>query len=247
MKTKSENQSQEFTAGEDEQIMLAYMKVDASRIEVLIRKYTDQLLKRCYKYFVTKPPYNSSVARTAAEEAVQDAWLKVIDAAKKGHYKAQSPFGAWINTVAQNACKDILSRKIREGVFVSSENELTRLGEEETEDPLTESAPNGYASEPVMPDDDVRTVLRHCVDELEHKYRQIISMFLADKTQRDMAKKLDIGLGTAFNYLKEAYQKIKTCLNKAGWSDNDVFKSLEAAKAKSPFDVVYGKARRQVE
>jgi RNA polymerase sigma-70 factor (ECF subfamily) len=78
----------------DEELMLRYAGGDAAAFETLYRRYRGPL----YRFLLRQ-------AGDAAEELLQDVWMRVINS--RARYEVRAKFKTWLYTIAHNRLMDL--------------------------------------------------------------------------------------------------------------------------------------------
>lgn len=84
----------------DAELMLRVQRGDANAFGLLIQRHHARLMNLAWRYFGD---------RTAAEDAVQETFLKVWQARER--WRPDAPFQAWLVRIATNVCLSVLRRR----------------------------------------------------------------------------------------------------------------------------------------
>ena len=152
----------------------------AEEFDEVVREYQDRIFRLALSILEN---------RADAEEAVQDALVRVW----KGlpGFRADSALATWIYAITRNAC-------------------LTKLGRR---GPRTESL-----TEDLWRDEDAKRPARsvaacrdagEMIDRLPAKYRSVVILFyMQEKSYEEVAKMLDLPVGTVKTYLHRARKQM---------------------------------------
>jgi RNA polymerase sigma factor (sigma-70 family) len=182
-------------AASDEELMHRFQRdLDYSAFEQLFRRQHGDLRR-----FLTKLLRN----RAAADDASQQAWLKVIEVAHAGRYLARpgSAFRAWLFTVARNLAIDQYQRKFAAVRSVPLNDEWD-VDQPAAEDPA-ESSMRQQVAERVN-----AAVLR-----LPCEQRQVIALWAAGTDPASIAAMLHAPRETVFSRKKYAIAKLRVALS----------------------------------
>ena len=123
--------------------------------------------------------------RLDAEDVLQDCYITILRSA--GQYKSQDKPMAWIMTITRNLCLKLLRQQQR---YLPLENEEL------------------YCRAETDPDD--RLLIRQCMQQLTDQERQIVVLHaVAGFSHGEIAKHLDLKLGTVLSKYHRAIQKLK--------------------------------------
>ncbi len=132
-----------------------------------------------------------------AEEAVQEAWLRLIATASR--YDGAIPFAAWL---ARLVCAAAIDQRRR-----------TRRRRERREDAMPEPAA------PEAVDAEAAAAVRDAVDALPDRYRQpVLLHYFAGLTQEEAAHALSVPPGTIAAQLSRARERLRARLGRAGFA-----------------------------
>jgi RNA polymerase sigma factor (sigma-70 family) len=145
----------------------------------------------------------------AAEEVLQEAFVSVWHHA--GAYStAKSQPRTWLTSIVRNRCLDRLRRRDLDTVT------LTRGNEEETEIDLPADGPS--AIDLLIAGAEARSV-RACVEKLEGGQKQAIAMaFFQGLTHAELARELRQPLGTVKSWVRRGLERLRLCLEQAGYA-----------------------------
>jgi len=144
----------------------------------------------------------------AAEEVLQEAYVSIWHHA--GSYSAaKAQPQTWLTSIVRNRCLDKLRRRDLDTVT------LTRDNDEESEIDLPADGPSpvdllvaGAAAQSV----------RDCVQALDGGQKQAIALaFFQGLTHAELARQLGEPLGTVKSWVRRGLERLKQCLEHAGY------------------------------
>jgi len=137
--------------------------------------------------------------RGAAEDAVQDAYVKIWRHADRFAATGHHPM-AWMGTIARNAAIDALRRRPR--------------GETGERPPESLAAPGPSPETLAIRGDESRRIVG-CLDELDPDHRQaVIGAYLEGRTYADLAERYAIPLNTMRSWLRRALLSLQECMGR---------------------------------
>ncbi len=148
---------------------------------------------------------------SAAEEILQEAYVNVWHHA--GSYEAaKSQPLTWLTTIVRNRCLDQLRRRELETVNLASDDDAPAY------DPPSD-APSPAAM--LLAGAEARSV-RDCVDQLDAGPRQAIALaFYHGMSHAELAQQLREPLGTVKSWVRRGLEKLKSCLDRAGYGRSE--------------------------
>ena len=154
----------------------------AEKFEQIIREYQDKILRLSYSILRD---------RAAAEEVVQEVLVRVW----KGlpGFRSECSLSTWIYTITRNVCLTALKR--REPRLISLDDPAQRReADKRTADDW---------SIPQHPD------AEELLNRLPAQYRQVVALFyMQEKSYDEVARMLDLPLGTVKTYLFRAKKSL---------------------------------------
>ncbi len=150
----------------------------AEEFERIVREYQDKIFRLAYSMLGN---------HAAAEEAAQDAWVRVW----KGlpGFRGESSLSTWIYTITRNVCLTALRR----GSVLTASLDQPAIRHE------AEKRSGGHWFAPDVPD------VTALLDRLPAKYRQVTVLFyMQDKSYDEVANMLGLPVGTVKTYLFRA-------------------------------------------
>ena len=154
----------------------------AEKFEQIVRDYQDRILRLSYSMLRD---------RAAAEEVVQEVLVRLW----KGlpGFRSESSISTWIYTITRNACLTALKR--REPRLIS----------------LDDPAPRREADKRAADDWSIpqRPDAEELLNRLPTQYRQVVALFyMQEKSYDEVARMLDLPLGTVKTYLFRARKSL---------------------------------------
>ena len=172
----------------------AASKGDLKAFETLIRAYEQKIYNICLR--LLKEP---DEAYDATQEVCIKIWKNLKD------FKGDAKLGTWIYRIATNTCLDLLRQHKKRQEEVSFISEYEEQGErghicwEDLSHHITEK-------EKVQ-------ILWHAIEELSVEYRSIIVLRdIEGYAYEEIAKQLNISMGTVKSRLSRARMKLKQIL-----------------------------------
>jgi RNA polymerase sigma-70 factor (ECF subfamily) len=133
-----------------------------------------------------------------ARDVTQEAFFKAFRSLRT--FKPGAKFSTWIFAIAYHACCDRLKRRKRY-----------------SDDPLPERADGAPGPEQQAIARDQASRLRAAIDALPEKYRTVITLYhLQGKQYEEIAKVLDLPMGTVKTHLFRAKEHLRKLLERDG-------------------------------
>ncbi|TLS35964.1 RNA polymerase sigma factor [Pseudalkalibacillus caeni] len=180
----------------DERLYEKIQQRDKKALEALYDKYEKLLYSFSYK--MTK---NNELA----EEVVQEVFIKLWKG--NGSYSSdKGKFSSWLLTVTRNTALDVLRKKKRNTAFELEDRDMLKSNEETVEEQVTWK-------------EDALTV-RKAVSKLKKEQQKIIELFyFKGLTQRTIAEKCGIPLGTVKGRIRLALKHLKESIEEERGSE----------------------------
>jgi RNA polymerase sigma-70 factor, ECF subfamily len=148
-------------------------------------------LLAAYQDKVFRLCYSMLGDRAQAEDAAQDSFLRIWKSMDK--FRGDAALGTWIFTITRNVCLTAISRRAAYQAAPVEEAERVRH--------------EGSHGE--------RDMLR-MVSQLPDNYRQVIMLFyMEERSYEEVARMLDLPLGTVKTYLHRARIQLATMIKEA--------------------------------
>ena len=136
--------------------------------------------------------------RDAAEDALQETYLKVWDRASRFDRTRASPI-TWLCAIARNTAIDHVRKTGRRS--------------EVSDDVLPEIADRSPDADAMLCDAEDSERLKDCLDGLKDDHRRCIRMaFFRGYSHSELAEKLDVPLGTMKSWIRRGLSSLKGCL-----------------------------------
>ncbi len=145
--------------------------------------------------------------RAAAEEVLQDAFVNVWHHAAS-YSSARSQPLTWLTSIVRNRCLDLLRKRELDTVSLARDDD-----DAEFDMPADTPTP----AEMLVAGADALAV-RDCVDQLEGGPKQAIALaFFQGLSHGELAEHLRQPLGTVKSWIRRALERLKRCLDGAGF------------------------------
>lgn len=165
-----------------------------------------QLHRRLFWFFRAQRVDPMDRAKNAAEQLVQQTFVKVIMAKSPWKREGGASVRTWLFRIAHNACGDFIDHE--------GQIQLVPGGGAATQD-LIGAEPDRRAGpyEKVEASDDRRAV-RECMSELPQEELVVVGLIQADFKQTQIAEILKISNATVARRKDAAYAKLKQCMER---------------------------------
>jgi len=159
----------------------------AEAFELMVRQYQNKIFHMAYSMLGN---------RALAEDAVQESFLRIWRGLSG--FRGLSSLSTWIYAIARNACLSAAeSNAARKAI--SLEEPAVRLAAEGRH-----AAASAHAS---------AVDVGQLVAQLPEKYRQVIALFyMEDKSYAEVARLLDLPMGTVKTYLHRAKKELAAAM-----------------------------------
>lgn len=143
--------------------------------------------------------------RQELDDLVQESFIKAFGALES--YSSQYAFSTWLYKIATNHSIDFLRKKKLSTLSIDAPVR-TREGEVEYEVPDTTYRPDRHIVE-----DQRKTIIQSAIDNLPEKYHRVIVMrHQQDKSYEEIARELDLPLGTVKAHIFRARELLNKYL-----------------------------------
>lgn len=178
---------------DDTQIIDIYLNGNREALNILIERYKTALYRFCYHLTSNKQE---------ADDLFQDTWVKAVE--KIRQYDNSRAFNVWLFSIAMNNYRDKYRKAKR---WLSKLTDV--FGENiQSEEPTAAEHVEGK---------EVKDLLVKCINELKDSYRiPLILYYYKEISYEDIAKILDIPLGTVKSRLNSAKKKLKEIMEVKG-------------------------------
>ncbi|RDY69076.1 RNA polymerase sigma factor [Halobacillus sp. SY10] len=172
---------------------------DKTALETLYNRYEKLLYSFAYRMMKDQQ---------AAEEVMQDVFIKLWRGKGAGQYvKERGKFSSWLLTITRNASIDLIRKKKVQEV------------EWDQRDSMNEEMPG---VEEVVTDKEERDQLRKAIDTLPDEQQRMICLFyFQGLSQREIAEKCEIPLGTVKGRVRLALKKLREHLDEKGGTTDE--------------------------
>ena len=139
------------------------------------------------------------------QDLVQEAFIKAYKALRT--FNKQYSFSTWLFKIASNNCIDHLRKKRLSTISIDAPIETM-------DGSITQDIPySTYNPEKDIIRNEVINTIHHTIDQLPKKYREVINlMHKQDKSYEEIAKELDLPIGTAKARIFRAREILKKSL-----------------------------------
>jgi RNA polymerase sigma-70 factor (ECF subfamily) len=190
-------EKKEYEHLSDEELILRFQKDDNEAFNNIVRRYKDRLVNFLYRY---------TGSFDEAEDIAQDTFLRLYRL--KHTYREVGKFSSWFYTIALNQAKSHKRDKIRHQAISLDKT----YGEDEREFELPSDSK--LPDEEVMSDDESFFVQK-AINALEEKHKEIIILRdIQDMEYEEIAKILNIPVGTVKSRINRARESLKVTLEK---------------------------------
>ncbi len=143
--------------------------------------------------------------RQELDDLVQESFIKAFGALES--YSSQYAFSTWLYKIATNHAIDFIRKKKLATMSIDAPVR-TREGEVEYELPDTTYRPDRHIVE-----DQRKTIIQSAIDNLPEKYHRVIVMrHQQDKSYEEIARELDLPLGTVKAHIFRARELLNKYL-----------------------------------
>jgi RNA polymerase sigma-70 factor (ECF subfamily) len=146
--------------------------------------------------------------RAAAEEVLQDAFVNVWHHAASYSVAKSQPL-TWLTSIVRNRCLDVMRRR---------EIDTVSLARDDDDSEFDVPADTPSPAELLLAGADALAV-RDCVEQLEGGPKQAIALaFFQGLSHGELALHLHQPLGTVKSWIRRALERLKSCLDRAGYA-----------------------------
>ncbi|MDJ0761961.1 MAG: RNA polymerase sigma factor [Myxococcota bacterium] len=162
---------------------------DSDAFTQIVKRYEGPVYNLCYRYL---GPAN-------AEDAAQETFIRAF--VHRGAFDPDRPLLPWLITIARRLCIDRLRRSKRETLS------------NESSDALADSRPT---AEDATASQETLGQLATMLETLPEGQREAISLYHIDElSYEDVAKTLDVPIGTVMTWLHRGRVKLRTLLTQS--------------------------------
>ncbi len=175
-------------------------KGDAKAQECIYNEYSSVIYSICLRYMKNK---------TKADDVLQDAFVIIFTKIKQ--YKNKGSFEGWVKRIAVNTALMQLRKDKKDGFTEFIEN----LKKEEKKDSLELNINNKKSV--IENAKFSQTEIFETIQELPEGFRTVFNLYVIDELKhKEIAKELNISVGTSKSQLMRARNKIEEILYKKG-------------------------------
>jgi RNA polymerase sigma-70 factor (ECF subfamily) len=185
----------------DEALMVRFQRGDRAAFRILVARHQ-------------KPLFNFALrqlrSQTAAEDVVQDAFVRVVQSATE--FKHEARFSTWLYTIARNLCIDHLRKTALRRHPSLDEPRPTSDGEGPS---LGEQMPDSRASvERGAVSTELRSRITHAVEELPDDQREVFLMReVAHLPFKEIAQITGVPENTVKSRMRYALERLQAALS----------------------------------
>ena len=196
MSERKSTSSPSESAEQDKEYVASALDGDESAYAALVDKYQNALFHHVRKIVRDK---------SEVDDLVQETFIKAFSALES--YSTQYAFSTWLYKIATNHAIDFLRKKKLRTQSIDKPIK-TREGEMEVELPDTTYRPDRHIVE-----DQRKTLIQEAIDALPPKYyRVIVLRHQQEKTYDEIARELDLPLGTVKAHIFRARELLNKYL-----------------------------------
>jgi RNA polymerase sigma-70 factor (ECF subfamily) len=150
-----------------------------------------EALLTVYQDKVFRLSYSMLGDRAQAEDAAQESFLRIWKSIDR--YRGEASLSTWIFSITRNVCLTAISKRAAR---------------------RSEAIEGAERARPVAPDR--QRDIEYLVGQLPDNYRQVVMLFyMEDRSYDEVARMLDLPLGTVKTHLHRARQQLATMIKEA--------------------------------
>lgn len=196
MSERKSTTSPSESAEQDKDFVAQALQGDEAAYAALVNKYQNALFHHIRKIIRDK---------SEVDDLVQESFIKAFSALES--YSTEYAFSTWLYKIATNHSIDFLRKKKLRTQSIDKPIK-TREGEMEVELPDTTYRPDRHIVE-----DQRKTLIQEAIDALPPKYyRVIVLRHQQEKTYDEIARELDLPLGTVKAHIFRARELLNKYL-----------------------------------
>lgn len=194
MPEKSFNEYKSLT---DEDLIRKFQENDSKAFDEIVKRYKDKIVNFIFRFCGN---------RELAEDVSQETFIKLFK--NKHSYKPIAKFTTWLHTIAINEARTMRRSDRKHDTF-----SISNLYEEGTVD--MELASTDYKPDTIVNTEIEVKLIQKAINELDEKYREaVILRDIQDLDYEEIAKVLDIPLGTVRSRINRGRESLKITLGK---------------------------------
>ena len=176
----------------DAELILLYQSGDVRGFETLLNRHKSKVYSSIY--YLVKDKY-------AAEDIMQDVFIKVVDCIQSGKYTDNGRFQPWLHRIAHNMAIDKLRKN----------KKMPRITLEDGKDILETLDFTSSYNESVMLSKDSKQYIRDRIKKLPHAQRQVMLLrMLAKMSFQEIADFTGVSINTALGRMRYGVMALKT-------------------------------------
>lgn len=184
---------------EERSLIQKAQKGDMAAFETLVRQH-----ERLVYNLALRTLGNDADAQDAAQEAFIKAWTGL------GSFRGDSKFSVWLYRLTNNVCLDMLRKRKNEAISLTQADED---GEDTTLDIPDESS----SPQHILEKKEQMESLQKAIDALPEDYRRVLILReVSDLSYDDIARALNMDLGTVKSRIFRARKKLCAILSDSG-------------------------------
>jgi RNA polymerase sigma-70 factor (ECF subfamily) len=189
------------TEGTDEALMIRFQSGDRSAFALLVRRHQTHLYNFALRQ-IRSPP--------AAEEVVQDAFVRVVQNASE--FKHEARFTTWLYTITRNLCIDQMRKRALRKHPSLDEPKRTEEGEGPT---LGEQTADSRANvERAAVGVEIRERVLAAVETLPHEQREVFLMReVSNLPFKEIAEIVGVPENTVKSRMRYALERLQAALS----------------------------------
>lgn len=167
---------------DEKKIIKEILAGDTDQYRFLLQRYQPGLIHHCFAMV-----HSQDIAKDIAQEACIKAYFQL----KK--YKNTYRFSTWLYTIATHLCLDFLKKRRHISL-----------------DDIVEPAVGSPSLQEQLVQDEASSYLHRAIQNLPLKYQTVISLYYwQDQRYEEIAKIMNIPLGTVRTWLRRAKEQLK--------------------------------------
>jgi RNA polymerase sigma-70 factor (ECF subfamily) len=194
----------------DGELVRAFAEGNQQAFEVIVRRYQSRLLTHCY--MMLKDRY-------AAEDLVQEAFLKAVTTIRSGRYNEEGKLLPWLMRIAHNLVIDRVRKQKRNPEVVTEDGSpvFSML------DFATESAETVR-----MREDQYQTIREHIKTLPETQREVLLLRHFAGMSFKEIAEHTDVSINTALGRMRYALINLRKKMNiQTDLHDKNIYSVIE--------------------
>lgn len=184
---------------EERSLIQKAQKGDMAAFETLVQQH-----ERLVYNLALRTLGNDADAQDAAQEAFIKAWTGL------GSFRGDSKFSVWIYRLTNNVCLDMLRKRKNEAISLT-------MPDDEGEDTTLDIPDESSSPQRILEKKEQMEDLQKAIDTLPEDYRRVLLLReVSDLSYEEIAKVLDMDLGTVKSRIFRARKKLCAILSDSG-------------------------------